>query len=258
MSVQYLKKEELFPKAIEELQPAEIALDIGCGIRPQELIKPRVHICFDAVADYLAEIKTRQTAYRDRSYIFLKGTWDQVVELFPEKSVDTVFLLDVIEHLEKAEGEKLLKKTEAITRNQIVIFTPLGFMAQHHENGKDAWGFNHAGWQEHRSGWVAEDFDDSWKILICQEYHETNNAGHELEKAHGALFAIKNMAHPSIVSINESPEFIMNALNAECDKLSRELALTKETLNNIYTSRGWRVSRFLSSLFHRLPLIRNP
>jgi len=64
----------------------------------------------------------------------------------------------VIEHLDKTEAEILLKQTEKIARVQIAIFTPLGFMPQHHDNGKDAWGMNDATWQEHRSGVVTRRF----------------------------------------------------------------------------------------------------
>jgi len=49
---------------------------------------------------------------------------------FKPKSFDTVLLLDVLEHLSKKDGEKILNKIEAIARRQIIVFTPSGFQPQ--------------------------------------------------------------------------------------------------------------------------------
>jgi hypothetical protein len=73
--------------------------------------------------------------------------------------------VDIIEHLEKDEGMKLLKCTENIARSQVVIFTPYGILPQSHPDGKDAWGLNGCDWQQHKSGWLPEDFDSSYEIL---------------------------------------------------------------------------------------------
>lgn len=45
---------------------------------------------------------------------------------FKEKNFDIVLCLTVIEHLEKEEGEKLLREMEAIARKQVIISTPVG------------------------------------------------------------------------------------------------------------------------------------
>src|SRR5205085_2801196 len=37
----------------------------------------------------------------DPRYVFVNATWDQVLPMLPDKSVDSVFALDFIEHLEK-------------------------------------------------------------------------------------------------------------------------------------------------------------
>ncbi len=102
-------------------------------------------------------------------------------------------MIDVVEHLEKEEGLRLLCLTERIARRQIVLFTPLGFMPQEHLDGKDAWGLEGGRWQEHKSGWLPEDFGESWDIYASEEYHLHDNMGMPLEKPFGVFWAIKNI-----------------------------------------------------------------
>lgn len=77
--------------------------------------------------------------------------WKDVVKIFPCTSVDTVLLVDVIEHLEKEEALDLLSKTFSIASQQVVVFTPLGFFEQDNTDGIDAWGLHGGEWQTHRS-----------------------------------------------------------------------------------------------------------
>lgn len=193
MKTKWLKAEELTREAKKHILSALVVLDIGCGIMPQRYVTPLVHICFEPYLGYVRKLKTKVKNEQDRSYLILNGTWKDATELFPAKSVDTVFLLDIIEHLEKSEAKKLIRLTERIARKQIVIFTTLGFMPQHHEGGRDAWGLYGGKWQEHKSGWWPKDFDQTWQILACKRYHFADNLGRPFKKPYGALWAIKNM-----------------------------------------------------------------
>lgn len=67
----------------------------------------------------------------------------------PSKSVDTAFLVDVIEHFERSDAARILSEAERIARRTVVVVTPRGFMEQHESDGNP--------WQEHRSGWEACD-----------------------------------------------------------------------------------------------------
>ncbi len=194
MQVIWLKKKELIPVAIRAIYPVEVLLDIGCGIVPQNYVLPKVHICCEPFAEYVVYLNKKIAALDacDRSYVVIKMGWSEAVRCFPEKSVDSIFLLDVIEHLEKEEGRVLLAQTEKIAKRQIVIFTPLGFMPQHHPDGKDAWGLNGGNWQEHKSGWLPEDFiGEEWQCFASNEFHTVDNLGNILAPPHGALWAIK-------------------------------------------------------------------
>lgn len=189
-----MDKETFFETALNRLAPAEIVLDIGCGIRPQSFLRPLVHICCEPFDQYLERLEETLRGEHDRSYLLLKATWSEAVRLFPPKSVDTVFLVDVVEHVEKKEAVSLLGQTARIARRQIALFTPLGFYPQDPAGGPDAWGLNGGKWQEHRSGWSPEDFDESWEVYATREYHTNDPQGNPLEKPFGAMWALRTVA----------------------------------------------------------------
>jgi hypothetical protein len=60
---------------------------------------------------------------------------------------DAVMALDVIEHLIKEDGLRLMRAMEKISRRKVIFFTPSGFLPQHHSEKDDL--------QEHLSGWEA-------------------------------------------------------------------------------------------------------
>ncbi len=190
--VVWLPRERLLPAALREIRRPEVLLDIGCGIAPQRYVRPLVHVCCEPFGQYVSVLRARLAAETDRCYIVLQATWAQAVEMFPEGAVDSVFLIDVIEHVEKVEAMRLLEATARIARRQVVLFTPLGFMPQSHPDGRDAWGLDGGHWQEHKSGWQPEDFDAAWTILAARDYYRTDNLGRPLEKPFGAMWAIRN------------------------------------------------------------------
>lgn len=178
------------------IKPVQVVLDIGCGIQPQNYVTPLVHICCEPFGEYIEylqrEIYERKKINMiDRNYVFINASWSEMAKYIPERSVDTVFLLDVIEHLDKAQGRELLAWAEKIARCQVVVFTPLGFVKQEHPDGKDAWGMGGGGWQEHKSGWVPEDFDDTWQTYATEKFHYKSNLGDPYTVPVGAFYAIK-------------------------------------------------------------------
>lgn len=169
----------------------DVALDIGCGIVPMAYYRPKLHIMAEPWEEYSDVLQQRHAD--DKSVIILRLGALETLAAFKDHSVDSIFLLDVIEHLEKEDGAKIVLEIKRVARQQAVIFTPLGFMAQHMEAGEpDAWGLSGGEMQEHKSGWLPEDFDQDWEFHVCETYHQTNFRGEKLEKAHGAFFAIYN------------------------------------------------------------------
>jgi hypothetical protein len=116
------------------------------------------------------------------------------MKILPDKSVDSVFALDVIEHMEKEDGLKFLKEAERVARQQIMIYTPLGFYPQTYDDPdkSDRWGMGGGYWQTHRSGWSPEDFGEGWELICCKEYHFIDEDEQLLEKPFGAIWAFRN------------------------------------------------------------------
>lgn len=185
MHIEWLKRDEITSRVVSRIKEVDMVLDIGCGVRPQKVVKALLHICVEPFEQYIGELQKRLEEEKRKNFLIMKGDWAQAVKIFPERSVDSVVLLDVIEHLEKEEGRRLLAQTEKIARQQIIIFTPLGFLPQHHPDGKDAWGMDGGIWQEHRSGWEPEDFDDSYEIYACKKFGRREGIDY------GVLWAIK-------------------------------------------------------------------
>mgnify|MGYP001587164300 CR=1 FL=1 len=69
-----------------------------------------------------------------------------------EKKYDLVFCSQVIEHITKKEGRKLLDLAEKLTKKRIYFGTPRGFMRQPEVFLKGN------PYQYHKSGWSIEDF----------------------------------------------------------------------------------------------------
>ncbi len=254
MSIEWLDKDELLSVAIKQLQDVEVVLDIGCGIMPQKFLRPLVHICCEPFGQYVEVLQTKTKDEYDRTYVIINAGWADAVRLFPPKSVDTVFLVDVIEHLQKEEALGLLKATEIIARRQIAVFTPLGFMPQQHPDGKDAWGLSGAQWQEHKSGWHPEDFDESWNIYAVRNYHSMDNMGRRLESPFGAMWAFKTFVDPNAptettklrqriknitdISLDIRAIYVLNALSS----LMKLVLAVKRSKIGAYASkvfRGW-------------------
>lgn len=184
-------RENLIREALDKFIAVESILDIGCGIMGNLLFYAPIYYGCDPCEEYINVLKDKIKDKDDRIYIVDKMGWQDVVQEFPKRSVDTVLLIDVIEHLDKKTGERLLKETEQIARQQIIIFTPLDYIEQKRIDGKDAWGLGGADYQEHKSVWKPDDFGDGWECLVCEDFHEYNNIGEKLAVPVGAFFAIK-------------------------------------------------------------------
>jgi hypothetical protein len=197
MNLVWLTIEQIDEAVTKKCIQTNVVLDIGPGICPQPFINPRVHIC---VEPYLPYIKKLQEESEDKSkYVFLNCSWEMAMKLFPDKSVDSILALDVIEHMEKEEGFKFIKEAERVARQQIMIYTPLGFYPQSYEDPKkaDRWGMGGGYWQTHRSGWNPEDFGEGWEIIGCKEYHFVDEDEQPLEKPFGAIWAFRNLGEVS-------------------------------------------------------------
>lgn len=65
---------------------------------------------------------------------------------------DVVFFSQVIEHVSRKDGERILDEIEKLAKKRIIVGTPRGFMEQPHEF------LDENPFQVHKSGWNIEDF----------------------------------------------------------------------------------------------------
>ena len=121
---------------------SKLLLDVGCGKgEPMRFINRRKR--FYAVGVDIFE------PYHQESR--KSGCYDELIladirnpPLKP-KSFDIVFAMEVLEHLEKQEGERLLHSMERIVRKQMILSTPVGKYKQDPYDGNPS--------QEHKHIW---------------------------------------------------------------------------------------------------------
>lgn len=143
----------------KEICGADLVLDIGCSSNSPLLYlfyKPIITIGVEG--NYKEYIKTLSINYYDEVYFGLIK--DVIQDIKPY--IDVTLLSDVIEHLDKDEALNILEKCKVIS-DKIIIYTPLGFYEQGISDNNPL--------QEHKSGWVAEDFINiGFKVKILTMY----------------------------------------------------------------------------------------
>ena len=125
----------------EALTDCESVLDVGCGAAPtmRELGISRS----TGVDAYLPSIEEGRKLNTHDELIL--GDIRNLMRQFKPKSFDACVALDVIEHLSKPDGFKLMAEMEQIARKKVVFLTPSGFLPQGNAAADD--------FQKHYSGW---------------------------------------------------------------------------------------------------------
>lgn len=158
-----------FLKAINELLiDSHSVLDVGCGVGSilKELCCP-IKIGVDAHRPYLENAKYGEL------FIPIHFTAERLSELFLPKSLDSVTMIDVIEHLDKETGFDVLRQAEEIAAKKVIVFTPRGYFQQ---KEFDHYGLGGESYQQHRSGWEIEDFQrNGYNIIVFNKFHDQRN-----------------------------------------------------------------------------------
>lgn len=193
--VQSVSRDEIEVVATSAMQDVNTLLDIGCAFRPQQRFQAKIHICCEPFHEYMDRLIVETSG--ESKYVYLKRNLEEVCETFPDKSVDSAYLCDVIEHVDRDVAERCIPKLQQIVRRQIILFTPIGYMPQDPEEANaetDPWGMGGMEFQKHRSGWTPEDFpaDQGWTVFACEDFHQEDGYGRPLEKPFGAMWAIWN------------------------------------------------------------------
>ena len=190
-NIEWCEIGELQTRVTAHIKDVFSVLDIGCGIRPQQFVIPQLLICVEPHFEYV-EILKKNLQDADAFIIPLDAL--RALAAFPDRSVDSIFMIDVIEHMPKEVGLEVIRECERVARVQTILFTPLGFMPQETLAGEvDGWNLHGGEWQDHKSGWYPEDFPN-WNIVACKHLHALDVKGQKIDPPYGGFYAIKSQA----------------------------------------------------------------
>lgn len=161
-------RRQYFDALDRALEGCDSMLDVGCGAdSPLGRLRrrPRRVVGVDAYQSSIA--RSRAAGIHDEVHCM------DVLEVgarFPPRSFDAVFAGDLLEHLEKADGRRLLDVLERLARRRVVVFTPNGFLAQGALEGNP--------YQVHRSGWeIGEMRSRGYRITGIQGWKPLRGEG---------------------------------------------------------------------------------
>jgi SAM-dependent methyltransferase len=140
-------------KAFRNRAGAKI-LDIGCG-RYSALSQVIKTQNFYAIGLDIFEPHVRASNRRG----IYQGVICGDVRALPikDKQFDLVILLEVLEHLDKEDGQKALSELERVSREAILLTTPIGKCPHHDYYGNP--------YEEHRSVWSLEELKASGFVI---------------------------------------------------------------------------------------------
>lgn len=135
-------------KLMQEVAPySKTLLDLGCGRNsPIKFFSNKLKYSL-GVDSHLASVEDSKK-YKIHTEYVVSGILGACRNI-ADNSFDCAIALDVIEHLEKKDGEKLLNEMERIAKKRVIIFTPNEFLKQNVFDNNQA--------QKHLSGWSARE-----------------------------------------------------------------------------------------------------
>lgn len=139
-------------------------VDVGCGIRPCPVFPCDEFVCIEPHHEY-RDVLRDWRGPRGAVVTIIDGMADKLRD--QPRANTTVLLLDVIEHMERVDGERIRDLAEEF--EHAVVFTPLGWHEQGDQN-PDPWGYQGGKWQKHRSAWMPADFP-RWKTKAWEVWH---------------------------------------------------------------------------------------
>jgi len=146
----------------KELEEGTTILDVGCGrCSPLKDVRKKCYkVGLDIYEPYIS--KSKKLRIHDE---YVVG--DARTLPFPSNSFDYVIAIEVIEHLTKSDGLKMIKEMERIAKKKIILTTPNGFLPAYagpEDNPSE----------KHISGWTVNEFKqlnfsvyglNGWKYL---------------------------------------------------------------------------------------------
>jgi 2-polyprenyl-3-methyl-5-hydroxy-6-metoxy-1,4-benzoquinol methylase len=138
----------------KELVGCETVLDLGCGsglYSPPQGLALNYSLGVEVYQPYLEECRQKKI-HSEYIQADIRG-----IE-FKESSFDAVLMLNVLEHMTREEGIRLIAKCSIWARKRVIIATPNGFLWQDGYDGNP--------FQEHKSGWSVQDLHQLGFIVV--------------------------------------------------------------------------------------------
>ena len=137
----------------QTLRGCRTVLDLGCGVNSPAKFLRLCHLV--GMDGYRPDLEKARAGGTHDELIF--GDVREAATLISNRKFDACIALDVIEHLTKEDGWRMLKSMELLATKRVVILTPNGFIPQ----------FSHDGdLQQHLSGWKVEEMRNAgYKVL---------------------------------------------------------------------------------------------
>ena len=120
-------------------------LSLGCGIGQGELGLKNEQLTGVDIWDYSLQFPSQ----------FIKYDIRKIKNLFPDNSFDLIMGLDIIEHLTRRQGFKLIRDSETIARKAVVFYTPIKW--GDNKQDESCWAYGNP-YNDHKSLWQPEDF----------------------------------------------------------------------------------------------------
>lgn len=129
------------------LEGCDRVLEVGCGkSNNMRCLGISRSTGIDGFAPYVEEARSKKL--HDNVVL---GDVRELDKYFKPGQFDAVVALDVIEHLTKEDGLRMMQSMEKIAGHKVIFFTPSGFLPQHT--------FDNNNLQEHLSGWEAREME---------------------------------------------------------------------------------------------------
>ena len=163
------------------LRDCDTVLDLGCGpSSPLQHCNVAWTVGVEAYPPYI-----RESAQAGIHSACVLG---DVTRLgFAPKSVDAVIVIEVLEHLEREDGEALLNQAARWARKRVIVTTPNGFLPQRALGGNPR--------QRHRSGWTVDEMRRrgfrAYGLAGWRGFHSENRGPATEEEAEGLFDTIR-------------------------------------------------------------------
>lgn len=131
-------------------------LDVGCGAYSpiKRFSKKMKHVVGVDIFEPSIEKSRADGIHND----YVKANVLELDKHFKPKSFECVVASDLIEHLTKEDGNRLIEMMEKIASKKVVIYTPNGFFPQSEFDGNK--------YQVHISGWDIEEMQQKGYRII--------------------------------------------------------------------------------------------